>query len=149
MINNDETKKIVNNTCNKKTPKDFILKFEIIKDILKNQFIDGDLEKKRLEGANISRYCWMTSYQIAIIYNEKENVEKEYGIKVGGEGIDDNNSLAHKIAITLANKYIPNDSSKCHFECSQMTNIDLSKMAFGGVKSTVLDKNINLYRYKD
>lgn len=147
MMMNDKT----SNSHNKKTPKDFILKFEIIKDILKNQFIDGDLEKKRLEGANISRYCWMTSYQIAIIYNrEYENVEEKYGLKVGGEGIDDDNSLAHKIAINLANKYIPNDPSKCHFECSQMSEEVLSKMEFSkGVTSTVCGKNINLYRYKD
>lgn len=146
--------KKVNNPVVRKTVKDFEITdtmFQKFLEIMKKHTIDGDLENKREEYGNISRYCWMTSYQIAIIYNrEYENVEEKYGLKIGGEGIDDNNSFAQRIAMKFASKHIPNSLSACHFEYSQMAKEDLTGMTFSGkVTSTVLSKNINLYRYKD
>ncbi len=146
--------KKVNNPVIKKTVKDFEITdsmFQKFLDILKRFTINGDLENKRKEYGNISRYCWMTSYQIAIIYNrDYENVKEVYGLEIGGEGTDDNASFAQKIAVKFATKHIPNSPSSCHFEYSQMAKEDLTGMTFSGkVTSTVLSKNINLYRYKD
>ena len=146
--------KKVNNPVIKKTVKDFEITdamFQNFLEIMQKHTIDRDLENKREEYGNISRYCWMTSYQIAIIYNrEYENVEEKYGLKIGGEGTDDNASFAQKIAVKFATKHIPNSPSSCHFEYSQMSEEVLSKMQFSeGITSTVCGKNINLYRYKD
>ena len=118
--------------------------FENILEIMKTLKSDGLVNK--VGSINNNQYCWVTSYQLAIIYdNEIEKVP----IPLGGENSGKTKTFADLIANRFANEYDKNPH-RCHFEYSQMTNKNLKNMSFSKqINSSVCDKNINLYRYKD
>lgn len=126
--------------------------FQRILDIMKEQKVDGNLKNACSICGDISKYSFLTSYQIAILYNEKYN---ENNI-VGGEGSGiKGNGFANLIATKFSEDYLNavKNNLKCNYEYVQLSNVVLTDMNYKSngevIKSTVLGKNINLYRYKD
>ena len=95
-------------------------------------------------------YCWLSSSQIASIYDiEVEKVSEVYGLKLWSNSPNNYDSFERKIIDNLASIY-EKDSSNCHFECTQcVTSEDLKDYLTSDYFTiSPISKKINLYRFK-
>lgn len=114
-------------------------------DVLRKASVDRALAKIRNSNLDISAYAWLTSYQIAaVLCEENPNILEEYEAGIGGSE-SGYNSIAQRISESLINHYSPNEN----YEYCQLSNMSNNVVLGKGTWVTELDKNTNIFRYRE